>query len=175
MKKSKIAIFLLISILLVFGYRYYKVNHNVPLKYTIENYEIGNYAECGDFKIKILSTETKKSEATNKVGTEFIELVVNSEIVNTTSEVKDAISFQESAIVIGYYSVFAGPANLEQGDLRNVKPGEKIQFTQVYILERERYEKGKDNVYIYLRENLYQNEVKEKFNDGVRYRKAIKI
>lgn len=175
MKKSKIAIFLLIIILLIFGYRYYKVNHNVPLKYTMEYYENGNYADCEGLEIKILSTETKKHDATNEFGTEFIQLIVNSEIVNTTSEVKDAITFQESAIVIDYYSVQTGPAKLDKGNLRKVQPGETLLLTQVYILEKERYEKGKDNVYMYLREELYPNEIKEKFDDGIRYRKALKI
>lgn len=175
MKKSKIAIFLLITILLIFGYRYYKVNQNVPLKYTMEYYKNGNYADCEGLEIKILSTETRKSDATNQVGTEYIELVVNSEIVNTTSEVKDAITFQESAIVMDYYSTYAGPAKLSEGDLRNVQPGEKLLVTQVYTLEKEVYEKGKDNVYMYLGEKLYPNETKEKFYEGIRYRKALKV
>ncbi len=175
MKKSKIAIFLLITILLIFGYRYYKVNHNVPLKYTMEYYKNKNYADCEGLEIKILSTEVRKTDATNKIGTEFIELVVNSEIVNTTSEVKDANTFQESPIVIDYYSAYAGPAKLDKGDLKNIQPGEKLLLTQVYTLEKEVYEKGKDNVYMYLGEKLYPNETKEKFHEGIRYRKAIKV
>lgn len=175
MKKSKIAIFLLVCILLLFGYRYYKINHNVPLKYTMEYYESGNYADCEGLKIKIISTETRKSNAKNKVGTEFIELVVNSEILNTTAQVKDALTFQESAIVIGYYYVQTGPPKLDKGNLRKVQPGEKILLTQVYTIEKERYEKEKDNVYMYLGEKLYMNEIKSKFDKGIRYRKAFKI
>ncbi|WP_035294860.1 hypothetical protein [Clostridium sp. KNHs214] len=175
MKKGKIAMFLLVILLVIFGYRYYKVNHNVPLKYTMEYYKDGNYADCEGLQIKILSTETRKSNAKNKVGTEFMELVVKSEIVNNTSEVKNAISFQESDIVIDCYSVSTGPPEVTGGDLKNIKPGEKLLLTQVYTLEKERYEKGKDNVYMYLREKLYPNEIKEKFYKGIRYRKAIKI
>ncbi|WP_346878103.1 MULTISPECIES: hypothetical protein [unclassified Clostridium] len=175
MKKSKIAIFLLIIVLLIFGYRYYKVNHNVPLKYTMEYYENGNYADCEGLEVKILSTEVRKTDATNKIGTEFIELVVNSEIVNTTSEVKDANTFQESAIVIDCYSAYAGPVKLDKGDLKNIQPGEKLLVTQVYTLEKERYEKGKESVYMYLGTKLYPNEIKEKFHEGIRYRKALKV
>lgn len=175
MKKGKIAIFLLIILFLLFGYRYYKVNHNVPLKYTMDYYGNGDYADCEGLKIKILSTETRESDAKNKIGTKFIELVVTSEIVNTTSEVKNAIYFVESAIVIDYYSVQTRPPKLDKGDLRNVQPGEKLSLTQVYTVEKETYENGKDKMYMYLREKLYPNEIKDKFKKGIRYRKAIKI
>lgn len=175
MKKSKIAIFLLISILLLFGYRYYKVNHNVPLKFTMEYYENGNYADCEGLKIRVISTETKKSDAKNKKGTEYIELVINSEILNTTTEVKNAIYFIESPIVINYYSVQTGNLKLDKGNLKVVQPGEKLLLTQVYTLEKEYYEKGKDNIYMYLGEKLYLNEILKKYNEGIRYRKVIKI
>lgn len=175
MKKGKVAIFLLIILLLLFGYRYYKVNHNVPLKYTMDYYKNGDYADCEGLKIKVLSTETRKSDNKNKSGTEFIELVITSEIVNTTSKVKNAAYLVESPIVIDYYSVQAEPPKLDKGDLRNVQPGEKLSLTQVYTVEKETYENGKDNMYMYLREKLYPNEVKDKFDKGIRYRKAIKI
>ena len=175
MKKSRIAIFLLMAVLLIFGYRYYKVNHNVPLHYAIEYYENGDSVDCEGLKIKMLSTETRKSETTNKYGTEYIELVVSSELENTTSEVRNAIAFQESQIVIDYYGVYTGPVKIEKGDLKNIQPGEKIQTTQVFRLEKERYENGKDKMYMYFRENLYPNEIKDKFNEGIRYRKALKI
>lgn len=175
MRKGKIVLLSLIIICIIFGYRYYKVNKNVPLKYTMEYYENGDYAQCEGLEIKITSSEVRSSEAKNKVGTEFIELVVNSEITNTTDEVKNAMSFQESPIVIDYYSVSTGPAEVNEGDLENIKPGEKLFLTQVYIMEKERYEEGKDNMYMYLGENLYSNEIEEKFYQGIRYRKAIKI
>ncbi|MFX0548269.1 hypothetical protein ACOAKC_02930 [Hathewaya histolytica] len=175
MNKSKIVICLLTMLFLIFGYRYYKVNHNVPLKYTMEYYKGENYADCEGLKIRILSTETRKSNSTNKVGTEFIELVVNSEIVNTSSEVKDAISFQESEVVINYYGACAGPPEVTGGELKNIQPGQKLLLKQEYLLEKERYEKEKDSIYMYLREKLYPNETKKKFYEGIRYRKAIKI
>lgn len=175
MKKSKIAIFLLILLCLIFGYRYYKVNHNMPLKYTMEYYKTGDSVDCEGLQIKILSTETRKSDAKNLIGTEFIELVVHSELFNNTSQVKDAIYFQESAIVLDYYTVQTGPPKLDKGDLRHIQPKEKLSLTQVYTLEKDIYENQKDNVYMYLRENLYPNEIKSKFNEGIRYRKAIKI
>lgn len=175
MNKSKIAIFSLGVIFLIFGYRYYKVNHNMPLKYTMEYYKNGKYADCEGIKIKILSTEIKKSHATNKFGTKFVDLIVNSEIVNTSSKVKNASTFQESPIVIGYYSTQTGPPELNSGNLENIKPGEKLLLKQVYTVEKDCYEKGKDNVYMYLAEKLYPNEVKKKFYEGIRYRKAIKI
>lgn len=175
MKKSKIAVFLLTASLVVFGYGYYKANHNIPLKYTIEYYQSGDYVDCEGLQIKILSTENRKSDDINKYGTEYIELVVTSEIENTTAEVKNAIEFQESQIVIGYYGVYSGPATVEKSDLRNIQPGEKLQAIQEFRVEKERYENGKDKMYMYFREGLYPNEIKEKFSEGIRYRKALKI
>lgn len=177
MKKSKIAMLLLVSILLLFGYRYYKVNHNVPLKFTMECYEKGNYAECEGLKVKVVSSETKKSDAKNNIGTEYVDLVVNTEIVNTTAEVKNAMHFANSAMVAGYNAIYTGNLKLDKGDLKNVQPGEKLLLTQVYTLEKEYYEKciEKDNIYIYLEEKFYPNEIKEKYNEGIRYRKIMKI
>ncbi|EQB86314.1 hypothetical protein J2Z44_002497 [Clostridium punense] len=177
MKKSKLTMLLLVSILLLFGYRYYKVNHNVPLKFTMECYEKGSYADCEGIKVKVVSSETRKSDAKNNIGTEYIDLVVNTEIVNTTAEVKNAMHLIESSMVIEYYRVQTGNLKLDKGDLKNVQPGEKLLLTQVYTLEKEYYEKGieKDNIYIYLQEKFYPNEIKEKYNEGIRYRKIMKI
>lgn len=167
----------LVSILLLFGYRYYKVNHNVPLKFTMEYYEKGNYADCEGLKVKVLSSETRKSDAKNNIGTEYVDLVVNTEIVNTTAEVKNAVHFLDSAMVIEYYRVQTGNLKLDKGNLKTVQPGEKLLLTQVYTLEKEYYKRGieKDNIYIYLGEKFYPNEIKEKYKDGIRYRKIMKI
>lgn len=175
MKKRIIIAIVVMTVFAIFTFRFYKVNSNIPLKFTMENTDVGNVVKCDGLEIKIISTETRESEVTNPVGMEFIEFVVTSTIKNTSKEAINAIEFQTSPIVINYYYAQAGPAKVKNGDLRNVNPGEEIVTEQSYIIEKERYEKERSSIFVYLSEDLYENEINEKFFEGIRYRKAIKV
>lgn len=176
MKKFKIFIIILIFIFLIFGYRYYKVNKNIPSKFTAQCYNHGEYANCDGLKIKIISTKVEPTSITNKFGTEFINLTVNSEVVNSTSKIKNGIYIETSPIVINYYFMQSDYPKISNNcDLKNIKPGEKFTMTQVYTLEKDIYEKNKNNIYMYLSQELYPIETRSKFYKNIRYVKQLKI
>lgn len=174
MKKRTTIIIIFLIIACLFMYRYYKVNKDVPLKYTIDYYNKNDKINCDDISIKIVSINEVNNPSEEKTDNELINIEIISELKNTSYTLKNASSFIESALVTNTSMIQSGYPEI-YGNILKISNNETVTIKQIFKINKKLYDKDKGNWYLCLSERLYPNEVEEKFKSKIRYRKAVKI
>lgn len=172
-KKGNIYITVSLIILCCFlSYRYFAVNKDIPSSVSVEYYSLNQTMEVDDFMIKINSYSLEKPELIN--GKEIYPFIVNAEIKNTTNQIKSAALFIESNLNIENNIFQTNEGSFNREKIKNIKPNETIHISLKYSINNiEQIEKKPINLNVPTK--LYSKEIKEKYNQGIRYGKAFKL
>ncbi|WP_017414619.1 hypothetical protein [Clostridium tunisiense] len=177
--KTKYFIILLCLIVLFCFYRYYKVNENVPSKFSIEYSSAEEIVKCDKIQFKIISYKTQDVIVEENEGIEgqksMINVTVEAEIKNTSNNIESAAMFIESSLGIGYYKYQTSKWDFDKSKIKNLNPEETINLKAIYSVKKDIYERSNKKAILYIPTKLYEKELLEKYKLGIRYGKAIKL
>ncbi|MGE8057068.1 DUF4352 domain-containing protein [Bacillus mycoides] len=174
MKRKRMYVVLLLCLLIVFCfYRYYKVNKDVPLKYTLEYSSKGEVVVCDDLEIRVNSAN--KGDLIKDYKRERIPITVDAQIKNTSNKTSNVLRFIETSLGVGYNKNQTNDGEFDIQKLKKLQPNETVQVKLVYVVDKDIYEKNNEPMYLYIPTELYHNQLMDKAGEGIRYGKAIKL
>ena len=180
MNKRKIyiiIIIILICLLSFCGYRYYKINKNVPRKYIIDHYSTGENVKLDNVDIKVKSFEKVQRDIESD-GDDNIECVLEINIKNTNkNSINLAPLIEESKLSLGVF--YQDYCNIT-GDFKKIKkllPNEDVNLTFTYTIPKRviKYSNNKSDFQFYIAKSLYKEQIVEKMKDFKLYGKCVEL
>jgi hypothetical protein len=180
MKKKHIAVFIIIILVFlipVCGYRYYKINKDVSKEYLIDKYSLEQNIILDDIEMKVISFKVEKrnieSDGDDNIGCTF-ELKVKNISKNT---VNISPLVEESKLSSGvFYQDYANVTG-ELKKIKSLSPGDEANLTFTYFLFKEavKYSTDENEFKFFIAKSLYKNEILEKMNDLRLYSKCVEL
>ncbi|AEP88475.1 hypothetical protein [Bacillus spizizenii] len=170
-KKKKYILLLITLFILFFVYRVYIINKNVPTEFSIEYFHKKEVIKCENINIKILSSKIGDAKNNN-----ITPITIEAEIKNKNDHVTtDGALFIETMLGINNYTSQTNEGNFDMNNLKKMKPHQSTKIKLVYQVNDFALENKSKNLILYLPTKLYNNEAHDKYNQGIRYAKAIKL
>ncbi|PSA97556.1 hypothetical protein [Bacillus halotolerans] len=171
MFKRKTIIFLLISfVILFFVYRIYTINKNVPAEFSIEYFHKNEVIKCENINIKILSSKIEDGK------NDVTPISIEAEIENKSDhETTDGALFIETTLGINDYTSQTNEGDFDMEKLKKLRPHQSTKIKLVYKVNDFALENNNNHLNLYLPTKLYNDEVHYKYEQGIRYAKAIKL
>ena len=153
-------------------YRYKEINKGIPNSYEKQAYQINEDVDLDDLEIKVESYDIVKGsdEATND------KIFLRAQIKNESSNVIDASSLMFNSKLSDGFE-YLDSFNIEEKDrerLKALKSKETLQFSVYYSSAPGRMNFD-DGLKFYISNELYKNQITQKYNEGKFYAKYIEL
>lgn len=173
---TKYILILIISLcaICVCIYRYQTINENVPNLYEKQAYRINEDINLDDITVNAESFDITPNEDYE----DNYNINIKLKLKNNSSKVIDGTVFiDNSKLTDGF--ICANHALIDGDNIKEIEPGKEIQFTMHYVKGTPFNPYDEMNIYhglcLYLPNNLYKNQIEEKYNDGKLYAKYIQL
>lgn len=174
-KKNIFIVVLGIIISVGLGYRYIQINKDIPKSYEKQSYNIQENINLDDLKFVVKSYSINKngSENDDSVNVDFS---ITLGVENKSNSTIDAtpIIFNSKLATEFQYQDSPNISNKDIEKLKNLKKGEKFEFTVSYSMLSELV-KDKDTFKFYIANELYKNEIMEKYKESKLYSKYVEL
>ncbi|MGQ5177750.1 hypothetical protein ACSQ7W_15950 [Bacillus halotolerans] len=101
---------------------------------------------------------------------------IEAEIENKSDhETTDGALFIETTLGINDYTSQTNEGNFDMEKLKNLRPHQSTKIKLVYKVNDFALENNNNHLNLYLPTKLYNDEVHYKYEQGIRYAKAIKL
>jgi len=177
MKKKNIIFIALVLILALCSIRCYLLNKNIPEKYVIDRYEVGQVIQLDAVSIEVKSFKTvqrsKAYDGDNQIG-----CILEINVKNTSKDIVDLIPLlQESKLSSGVY--YQDYCNVDT-DIKNVsafppKAEANLTFTYVIYKDALKYVKDKKEFKFYIGKREYENQIKDRLSKLQIYGKYVEL
>lgn len=174
MNKKSIFIVFSIIILSICVFRYNYINKDVPNKYNIDRYYIGEDVELDDMVIKVTSFE--EVEYDNEFyKDDVVQLILGINIRNISDNSIVPGPIIESKLNYGVdYVDYAEPTG-EVNKLSKLMPEEEASVTLTYTFYKDSINKSKEKqeFLLYIKTSLYEDDILKKIGKKELYAKTI--
>jgi len=174
--RKKYLICILIGLVFLCGYRYYKINNNVARTYLIDKYVLGQVVKLDNTEIKVKSIK-KAQHTISADGDSNISYALEVNIKNISKNIISFGGITESKLSFGVYYRDYCDVTGDITKIRKLLPQEEANVTLTYDITKNDidYIKNEDKVEFYIGTGLYKNEIVEKTKKMQLYGKIIEL
>lgn len=174
MKRKTLYVTISVCILLFFFiYRMYDVNKDVPTRFNIEYYTEGEKVICDELEVTVLSHQI--GNPLKEYDGKFVPITIKMDIKNNSYQPINVVRFIESPLGIGNYKFETNEGDFDGKKLKRIKPNETYTFTLIYNVKQDIVKNKKKPIYLYINQELYQEQIMEHAKQGNRYGKAVEL
>jgi len=177
MRKKYTVHIVIILIFVLCSIRYYFLNKNVPEKYVIDRYVVGQDILLDDVSITVKSFKevqrNKAYDGDDQIGC-MIEILAKNNSQNTVSLVP---LIEESKLSSGVYYQDYCNVDTDPNKVSQLLPNSETNLTFTYVIYKDvlKYTKNKKEFKFYMGKGTYENQIKDRLSKLQIYGKYVEL